>query len=292
MTLRWRQSHSARLIEALKMRVDPSFSARFIKRALEANVCRVNGRIERFASAALSAGDIIELKDRWESFDEKSSDEVSILYEDRELLIINKAPLSVCTDSYFSQKLQKTVWLAHRLDKDTTGVLLFGKDPGVAVELQECFKQRLVQKEYLAIVDRAVEKKEGVIETRLAKKGSYQGQTIWGSCAGQGLYAKTAWHCVSVSRNASLLLCRPETGRTHQIRVHLAEMGHPIIFDRQYSSHFQSKIYAARPMLHSLGLKLQWRGRSLEINAPLPQDFIEVLNQSGLHYEAEKRCSF
>lgn len=287
MTLRWRVDHSVRLIDALKTRVGFSFSTRFIKRALEANVCRVNRRIERFASAVLAPGDIIELNDHWSSFEEKSADSVAILYEDADLFVIDKKSGSICTNRFFRQKLNKAVWLAHRLDKDTTGALLFGKTPSVTEELQECFKQRSIRKDYLAIVDRAVDHENGVIETYLAKKGSYQGQTIWGSCPNrQGLFAKTSWRRLSASRCASLLLCRPETGRTHQIRVHLAEIGHPIILDRQYASRFQSNISAARPMLHSLGFELKWRDRLLEVKAPLPQDFVNVMHQSGLIYES------
>jgi RluA family pseudouridine synthase len=286
MTLRWRISHNIRLIDALKMRVDPACSARFIKRALESNVCSVNGRIERFASAALSPGDIIELKGDWQTFEKSRFDSISILHEDEELFIINKTPGLICTDSFFRQKLQRSIWLAHRLDKDTTGVLVFGKTFCIAQKLQELFKQRSIRKDYLAIVDKTVDREEGLIETYLTKKGSYQGQTIWGSCAARrGLYAKTAWRRVSVAPHASLLLCHPETGRTHQIRVHLAEIGHPILIDRQYASHFQSHTCAARPMLHSIGLEMVWRGASIAIQAPLPQDFVDVMHQCGLEWK-------
>lgn len=262
-------SKRSRLIDALRERVPSSHSARSLKRVLEANGCRVNGRIERFASVQLEKGDLIEFAPV-----EISKPIYSILHEDDELLVLNKPVNAVCTDAAFQKALQRRVWLAHRLDKDTTGVLLFGKSPGIAKELQMLFEERAMEKQYLAIVDGIPKMHSGEIRSYFMKKGNFEGQTIWGSNpAGVGLYAETHWELLSPLKNAALLRCRPKTGRTHQIRVHLSEMGYPILIDRQYASHFRSTIAAARPLLHASSLQFTWKGRPLAFTAELPADF-------------------
>jgi len=277
MKFRWRISQSSRLIDLLKERLKGSFSARFLKRALESNICRVNGRVERFASAVVHKGDIVEIEAAWEALESKRPS-YSILYEDEHLLVIDKPAGLICSDQECKKAIERPLWLAHRLDKDTTGVLLFGKNQRIAEELQECFEKRAVEKSYLAFVDGAIAQEQGVIESYLVKKRSFQGQTIWGaSPSRQGLYAKTMWSRLASNQDLSLLQCRPETGRTHQIRVHLAQIGHPILVDRQYATSFCSSFFATRPLLHAHRLQLEWRQRTFRFEAPLPQDFQEAM---------------
>jgi RluA family pseudouridine synthase len=279
MTLNFRISHSSRLIDAIIDRVDPSYSARFIKRCLEANVCRVNGRIERFASALVKRGDCIELRSDWASIQMKQAP-FSILFENDDILVIDKPAGAVCTDAFF-QKAFKGSYLAHRLDKETTGVLLFGKSQRAALQLQGLFKQRAVKKEYIALVDGAVLHEKGVIESYLVKKGSFHGQSIWGSSQ-KGEFSKTYWERLSTNCQASLLQCQPETGRTHQIRVHLAEMGHPILIDRQYAKTFRASLFASRPLLHARRLSFIWNEQPIEIVSPMPSDLIEACQKLKL----------
>lgn len=274
MTLRWSLTKSMRLIDALKERVKGAPSARLLKRALEANVCRVNGIVERFASVRLNPGDRIELAANWEKFEGKDPS-FSILYEENDLLILNKPVNAICTDEAMRRALKRPVFLAHRLDKDTTGALLLAKNPQVAQELHECFKNRAMEKEYLALVDGVPREKSGIIESYFVKKKTFQGQTIWGSSStGNGLWAQTSWSLLKSFQDAALLSCHPHTGRTHQIRVHLAEMGHPILIDRQYATRFRSRLFAARPLLHAHRLRFPWKDRIIEAEAPIPDDFI------------------
>jgi RluA family pseudouridine synthase len=283
MSSRWRVSHSIRLIDALKLHVDSTISARFLKRALEANVCRINGKVERFGSVLLQKGDLIELSDLWKTLDAKRPQSCPVIFENEYLVVVDKSAGLICTDAAVRSLLKKDLWLAHRLDKDTTGALLLGKDPRIAKELQDCFEKRNVEKDYLALVDGSVEKDRGVVENRLVKKSSFQGQTIWGvSLSKNGLYAKTEWIRLASKQDVSLIHCQPMTGRTHQIRVHLAHIGHPILVDRQYASQFRSPLMASRPLLHARRLQFEWRQQLFELRAPLPPDF----------QEAMKRCQF
>lgn len=271
--MKWRLTRKSRLIDALRERISSTHSARSLKRVLESNGCRVNGHIERFASVQLEKGDLIELA--LLETKERVKPTYPLLYEDEELLVLNKPTQAICTDVAFRKVLGRPVFLAHRLDKDTTGVLLFGKNQRTVKELQELFERREMKKEYLALVDGVPRTCSGEIRSFFVKKRSFEGQTIWGSNpAGEGLYAETHWELLSsIQGDAALLRCYPQTGRTHQIRVHLAELGHPILIDRQYASHFRSTIFAARPLLHASSLAFSWRGKLMSFTAVLPTDF-------------------
>lgn len=271
--MKWRLSKPSRLIDALREKVGLSWSARSLKRALESNACRVNGHIERFASVQVRPGDLIEF---FAPLEAEQKPLYQVLHEDEELFVLNKPEGAICTDLFFQKALGATVYLAHRLDRDTTGVLLFGKSTRIAKELQALFEERTIEKEYLALVDGIPKQPSGLIRSYLVKKKSFEGQTIWGSSPVEtGLYAETEWEVRStIGQDAALLCCRPKTGRTHQIRVHLAEMGHPILIDRQYASRFRSSINASRTLLHASQLRFTWRGEARSFMAPLPVDFI------------------
>ncbi|MBI3900931.1 MAG: RNA pseudouridine synthase, partial [Chlamydiia bacterium] len=88
------------------------------------------------------------------------------------------------------------------------------------------------------------------------------------------LEAITKWECKQVGKEASLFQCEPMTGRTHQIRVHLAEMGHPILVDRQYAKRFRSNFLSRRPLLHAQKIETS----HFSVEAPLPEDFQEALS--------------
>lgn len=273
----WRISDSSRLIDVLVKKFSPMYSARALKRALECNGCRVNGRVERFASQLLKKGALVEF-----TFlaPVKKPLIPSILYEDEELLVVNKSAGHICQNASFQNLLERKIWLSHRLDKETTGVLLFGKTISSVEKLQELFKHREMKKEYLALVDGIPLEAEGERSSYFIKKGSFHGQTIWqsNSCS-TGLFAQTAWMLEKrFDAGVSLLRCIPKTGRTHQIRVHLSEMGHPILVDRQYAQKYRSSLPISRTLLHASRLVFEWKGERKMFEAPLPGDFSSALD--------------
>lgn len=261
-------------------------SSRFIKKIIENHSCRINGRPESFATTPVETGDRIQV--RVPEVDVCLSgkfDPKRILYEDEFLFVYDKPQGVTCDEkgilshlkSYRSESI-----LVHRLDRDTTGALIVAKNRSVFDALVDMFKRFSVKKRYLAIVDGIVVKHKGTIENALGKIRPYAGQTIWGSVdKSKGLYACTHWERLKTGISSSLLACYPVTGRTHQIRVHLSEAGHPILGDVQYAKQFKCPYTPSRYLLHAEEISFVHpeNGHFLKIPAPLPEDFKDAVRE-------------
>lgn len=242
-------------------------SGKKIRKLLEKNCCKINGKIERFGSVWLQKGQVVEF---YLPKLERSSWQV--LLDTEFFSVLFKPDNWVCSEANCHKTFHGKYFLVHRLDKDTTGALLLAKSSQVKQQLMDLFSSRVVKKTYLAIVDKVVTKDDGIIDNFLVKKGAFQGQTIWGS-SGTGLHAITHWKVLKRGKSETLVECNPITGRTHQIRVHMAEMGHPLLVDRQYGLRFQSKLLAQRPLLHAYKLEFNFQSKFYQITCPLPEDF-------------------
>lgn len=264
--MKWRSEKNETLIASLQAALG-EVSGKFLRKVLDARCCKVNGQIERFGSRRISFGDWIELSPQWKLAGAPQRLTFDVLYEDQNIKIINKP-------SGWVSVSPKGLFLAHRLDKETTGALILAKNATARDQLFELFEKKQIQKTYLAIVDGVP--KDGEKRSFLAKKGAFQGQTIWGS-APKGLFAATKWKVIAKGKREALLEIEPETGRTHQIRVHLAESGHPILLDRQYAKSFRSSAFAARIMLHARRLRFVFQGEEIDVKAPLFLDMRELL---------------
>jgi 23S rRNA pseudouridine955/2504/2580 synthase len=276
-----RSGEQGRLGSFLEPRLRPA-SNKKIKQALEANSCLVNERVERFASRLLRVGDRVQF--RWPS---APTAEASILFEDEDFLVVNKPPGWVCDDSLLKRlsSTSGTLWLVHRLDRDTSGALLLAKSPSIRKRFEELFREHLVHKLYWAVVDGTPVSSSGEQRQPLIRKESGAGQQRWGpALPGEGLPAQTRWHLVKSGADCALLACEPLTGRTHQIRVHLALMGHPILGDRHYCAHFRCLEVPPRVLLHALELQFPHprTGLPTSIRAPLPPDFSHQLKRLHL----------
>jgi len=261
---RWRVEVREQLAHFLQGKVGGS--GKKIRRLLEQNCCKINGRIERFGSVWVEKGSVVEF-----TLHEETPQSWTVLFENEFFAILDKPIQWVCSEQNCERTFGRKLFLVHRLDKDTTGALLLAKSIPVRDELMALFATREVAKEYIALVDGVIAQDKGTIDNFLAKKGSFHGQTIWGS-ARKGDHAVTYWEVLARGDSETLVLCKPLTGRTHQIRVHMAEMGHPILVDRQYAKSFRSKIFAARPLLHAYRLAFVYRGASISVVCPLPLD--------------------
>lgn len=208
--------------------------------------------------------------------------QLPILFEDGEALVIDK-PAGLAIDpprdgglsleNYLEAlKLgfQRPPVAVHRLDRDTSGCLLLARNPKALKRFAAAFEARAVEKRYLGIVAGLLDKDEGTIELALSKISS--AEKGWRMIAARkGKPSVTHWRKLAVQGGLTLVEFRPETGRTHQIRIHaLAGLGAPLLGDPIYGEGKGAK----RTMLHAAGLTVQ-RGEKAAIAAvsPMPADF-------------------
>lgn len=283
------QESGSKLINFLSAKLGSQHSARSLKRSLEANSCTINGRIERFGSAVIGRGDVVDfqLGDLRETHQTSRFTAPKILYRDCDLVIIDK-PAGIASDNAALVDAlgasDSKLLLVHRLDRETSGILIFACRPEVAKAMVELFRERKVKKKYLAIVDGVPKAGAGAVRNHLAKLHAYQGQSLWGKVEeGKGLWAETEWSVISKTSKSSLIACVPLTGRTHQIRVHLSGIGHPILGDKQYGKLFVCAYRPKRCLLHAseiafphpMGLK------PISVVADLPADFKTAMKELG-----------
>lgn len=239
--------------------------------------------------------------------------DVPIIYEDESLLIIDKPPSLVVNRSASAQDGTLQGWverklgissdtirvgdgenedfyqragIVHRIDKDTSGILLIGKTPSVFLELQSQFSQRSVTKKYIALTFGHVAPCEGIIRIPVGRLPWKRNR--FGVLA-SGRPAETAYKVVDYYTQGknmfTLLEVTPHTGRTHQIRVHLQYLGHPVVADTLYAGRQKEKmsILCPRQFLHASYLKFVHpiTRKEMEIHCPLPSDLQTVLSRLG-----------
>lgn len=227
-----------------------------------------------------------------------------IIFEDGHILVLNKpAGLMVHADGR-SESPTLVDWLAlnfpelaqvgglhtldsgryterfgvvHRLDRETSGVLLVAKNDEIFYFLQRQFIERTVQKTYLAFVWGEITPPEGVIDLPIGRsREDFRQWTTGDSARGTLRKAITAYRQLQTNEEISLVELSPKTGRTHQLRVHMKAIGHPIICDTRYAS--KSAAGFSRVALHAKTLVVEYpEGVTKEFSAPLPQDFLDAI---------------
>ena len=248
---------------------------------------RINGRKAKFGKRVKS-GDTIEVvyrkvkSDILELKPEKMN--LSILYEDSNVLVLDKAQGIVvhpAAGNYSGTIVNGLLYylggsaenyrtgIVHRLDKDTTGVLIVAKNPETHEYLASQFKARTVSKEYIAITVGLPEQDRGTIETYIAR--DTLDRKRFHCTYGAGKLAKTIYKVLSVYENYSLVALYPKTGRTHQLRVHMKYLGTPILGDPIYGKK-DTLFPEERLMLHAYKLKIRIPGRDnpITFRAPIP----------------------
>ncbi len=241
-----------------------------------------------------------------------SATDLCVLYEDDVLIAVDKPPgLPVHPSGrHLSDTLIQRVYvhwnlgaarredrikLCHRLDKETSGVVLLARDPISHAAVMRQFEDRLVEKEYLAIVRGVPEQDEGVIDADLGSAPGSQVRLKMATVA-RGLPSRTDWRVIERYADCALVLCRLHTGRQHQIRVHMASIGHPLVGDKLYgvdeelflraqdgelTRRDQLELGLTRHALHAhrLALTSPKDGARIEITSPLPEDLSQYLAQ-------------
>ncbi len=174
--------------------------------------------------------------------------------------------------------------IVHRLDKDTSGLMVVARNQKTFEELKKKFQDREVEKKYVAIVCGHLENKEGKIEAPIARAMNYKKQKIaQGRVRGKIRPAITLYKVLENLENFDLVEAQPKTGRMHQIRVHLASVGHPVAGDEKYArKEFKNLPGAKRQMLHAKELKFNLEGKDYNFSAEPPVDFVAFLKQITL----------
>jgi len=167
--------------------------------------------------------------------------------------------------------------IVHRIDRDTSGVLLIAKNQEAFDFLKEKFKKREMKKVYRAFACGTPRDSRGVIEREIRR--SKTDFRKWTSYVGRGMSrpAITHFRLLASGAGVSYLELRPQTGRTHQIRVHLSSIGHPIVGDTLYGKGKETAFDFKRVALHAMSLTFKGKGgKEIAIEAPLPDDFIKA----------------
>jgi len=271
------EQHGWTLLAFLKEKDLEGLSVNKLKKAIESKTCKVNGKIQIFSSYQIMSGDKVEF------IQSISPQNLTIVFQDEFFAVINKPPGLVCENAIIIKAIgvQAKNWqIVHRLDKETSGLLLLAKSSKAEEAAKVLFAKREIQKFYLAIVDGKVKDKSGIIDNHLGKVGGHQGQTLYGKVQDGGARAITHYRVLGQGKDASLLLCDLKTGRTHQIRVHFSEKGHPLLGDHQYGKKaFKCTFTPSRHLLHAWKLNFlhPFTLNKVELKAPIPEDFQKAL---------------
>jgi 23S rRNA pseudouridine1911/1915/1917 synthase len=223
---------------------------------------------------------------------------LDVLYEDKHMLAVNKAAgmivhpgaatgedtlvhalLSHCADSLSGIGGVERPGIVHRLDKETTGVIVVAKSDKAHRALADQFATRALKKEYVALVAGVPQLLSGTIDRAISRHPTHRHRMTIGE---GGKTARTSWERVEIFGDiAALLRCQIFTGRTHQIRVHLKSLGHPILGDPLYGWKPNPRLakQPERVMLHAEHLVIAHpiSGRELDLRAPMPKDFLAMM---------------
>lgn len=265
------------------------FPSGFVRKVFDKKGVRVNGE-RGLPETVLKKGDVLTFYVPLLAPSEREKTPVNvnldILFEDRNLLVINKkAGIAVHEgkDISFQQSLigqlqtyykdkGVTPYLVHRLDKDTSGCLVVAKNEETAKDFEAIFEKGSLQKEYLALVKGIVKEKKGRIDIPLPGRD------------GTLVSALTFFQVEKIfpEEQLSLLRVQIETGRMHQIRIHLSKIGHPIVMDNQYgdfafNKEFRKNYGLKRQFLHAEKIEFEYKGKLKSVTAPLPVDLKKTL---------------
>lgn len=264
----------------------PRLSRAFAVKLIDEGAVRVNGKPEK-PGYKVRVSDEIEI-----DFDEASLDiipeiELPILYEDDDVIVINK-PTGVISHargrywdeasvaSFVRQRVADMegdrAGIVHRLDRATSGVMICAKNQAALSMLQKQFSQRKTKKTYTAIVQGTMKLPSALIDMPIERNPKAPSTFRVGA---NGKSAQTYYETLKTTKKYSLLELKPETGRTHQLRVHLEKQGHPIVGDPLYKGEAAPRLFLHA---HKLEITIPKDSERKVFEAPIPPEFEELLN--------------
>lgn len=293
------REHARTRLDLFLVKTLPQLSRSRIQQLIRAGFVHLNGATAR-PRQLVQSGDQIEVTEPPPRQIETRPEALplEILYEDGDLIVINK-PAGMTVHPGAGQREHTLVsallhhcatlsviggkerpGIVHRLDKETSGCLVAAKNDVAHRELSKQFAARTVQKIYLALVAGKLRSRAGVIEEKIARHPVHRQRMSVNSRRGRP--AKTEYRILHSTEKASLVECTLHSGRTHQVRVHLQHLGHPVLGDKIYAPRLAKNL--PRQMLHAwkLGFTHPRTGEWKHFEAPLPEDFKEAAALTGL----------
>lgn len=274
---------------------DETLSRATIQRLLEGNNITVNGTIKK-NSYKVKKGDIIkiDMPELKESKLVAQDIPVEVVYEDSDIIVVNKpkgmvvhpangnpdgtlvnAIMNICKDSLSGIGGEIRPGIVHRLDKNTSGLLIVAKNDNAHIKMSEQIKNREVKKIYIALVRGIIKEDEATINMPIARSKKDRKKMAVDK---DGKEAITHFKVLKRYDNYTLLEIKIDTGRTHQIRVHMSQIGHPVVGDDVYSNG-KNEFGVEGQMLHarSLDFKHPITGKAIHLEAEIPEYFKKVI---------------
>jgi 23S rRNA pseudouridine1911/1915/1917 synthase len=296
------ENEAGQRLDSALARLLPQYSRSRLQVWIKAGQLRVEGRVETEIRKKLHGGECLTLNILPERTDTTFAPEalpLDIVFQDAAILVINKPAGLVAHpgSGNWSGTLMNALLhhdpglkevpragIVHRLDKDTSGLLVVARTLAAQTALVRQLQARSVKREYLAVALGAVAK-EGSVNAPIAR---HPVSRVKMAVVPEGKPAITHYQVIRAFRGATLLTCRLETGRTHQIRVHMAHLGHPLLGDPVYGRGVVSGLPPfPRQALHAarLGLIHPVSGEAMTWDAPLPEDMQGLLDEleRGVH---------
>ncbi len=265
----------------------PTLTRSYAVKLISDGKVMINGEVVTKAGYKMRDGDIVGVDYDEELFRQIPVIELKVLYEDDDCVVIEK-PIGLLTHSKGAFNPEPTVatWLrgrlrsmegeragiVHRLDRATSGVMICAKTPEAHSWLQKQFSQRKVKKNYSAVITGHLKENEAVIDMPL-ERNPKKPQTFRVGVNGKS--ARTHYIVTREGNTFSLLELKPETGRTHQLRVHLSQLGHPIVGDTLYGGKEADRLFLHA---HSLEITLPSRERKV-FTSFVPPEFEDLANE-------------
>ena len=278
------------------------YSRTAVQRLIEEEKITVNGKKEK-ASYKVQNGDKIEIEEEpAKEIELKAQDiPVEILYEDDDIIVVNKpkgmvvhpangnpdgtlvnAVMAICKDSLSGIGGEIRPGIVHRLDKNTSGAIIIAKNDKAHINLSEQLKNHEIKKTYIALVRGIVKENNATINMPIGRSKKDRKKM---DVDKNGKEAITHFKVLKRYKDCTLLEINIETGRTHQIRVHLSHIGYPIIGDEVYSNG-KNKWNIEGQCLHakSLDFKHPITGKNMHIEAPIPEYFENIIKELDIMY--------
>ena len=273
------------------------YSRTAVQRLIEEEKITVNGKKEK-ASYKVQNGDKIEIEEEPAKEIELKAQDIplEILYEDNDIIVVNKpkgmvvhpangnpdgtlvnAIMSICKDSLSGIGGEIRPGIVHRLDKNTSGAIIIAKNDKAHINLSEQLKNHEIKKTYIALVRGVVKENNATINMPIGRSKKDRKKM---DVDKNGKEAITHFKVLKRYKDCTLLEINIETGRTHQIRVHLSHIGYPIIGDEVYSNG-KNKWNIEGQCLHakSLDFKHPITGKNMHIEAPIPEYFENIIKE-------------